>query len=95
MEVPNTVSASVEGISEPVTFVEVPFVNIPFDVNNIPEPVPPPKEVRDFFELDPFYQQWINVGGFPVLTSAEVSPYAVKEAAWTISVTWSDIVRIF
>ena len=82
--VPNKVSASVEGISEPVTFVEVPFVNIPFDVNNIPEPVPPPKEVRDFFELDPFYQQWINVGGFPVLTSAEVSPYAVKEAAWTI-----------
>ena len=63
---------------------DVPFADVPFDVNNIPEPVPPPKEVRDFFDLDPFYQQWINVGGFPVLTSAEVSSYAVKEAVWTI-----------
>ena len=61
-----------------------PFENVPFDVTNIPEPVPPPKEVRDFFELDPFYQQWINVEGFPVLASTNVSPYAVKEAAWKI-----------
>ena len=61
-----------------------PFESVPFDVTNIPEPVPPPREVRDFFELDPFYQQWINVEGFPVLASANVSPYAVKEAAWKI-----------
>ena len=63
---------------------EVPFANIPFDINNIPEPVPPPKEVRDFFHLDPFYQQWINVEGFPVLASGKVNPYAMKEAAWQI-----------
>ena len=63
---------------------DVPFADVPFDVNNIPEPVPPPKEVRDFFDLTPFYQQWINVEGFPVLASAKVSPYAVKEAAWLI-----------
>ena len=63
---------------------EVPFANIPFDINNIPEPVPLPKEVRDFFELDPFYQQWINVEGFPVLASGKVNPYAMKEAAWQI-----------
>ena len=63
---------------------DVPFADVPFDINNIPEPVPPPKEVRDFFDLDPYYQQWINVRGFPVLASAEVSPYTVKEAAWTI-----------
>ena len=63
---------------------DVPFANEPFDVNNIPEPVPPPKEVRDFFDIDPYYQQWINVRGFPVLASAEVSPYAVKEVAWII-----------
>ena len=62
----------------------VPFANVPFDVNNIPEPVPPPKEVRDFFDLDPFYQRWINVEGFPVLASVKVSRYAVKEAAWLI-----------
>ena len=53
-------------------------------VVNIPEPVPPPFTVRDAFELDPFYQQWIDVEGFPVLASAKVSPYALKEAAWLI-----------
>ncbi len=63
---------------------DVPFANEPFDVNNIPEPVPPPKEVRDFFDLSPFYQQWINVAGFPVLASADASPYALKETAWVI-----------
>ncbi len=63
---------------------DVPLADAPFDVNNIPEPVPPPPAVRDFFDLDPYYQQWINVRGFPVLASAEVSPYAVKEAAGTI-----------
>ena len=66
------------------TLPEVPFVDIPFDINNIPEPVPPPQAVRDFFDLDSFYQQWINVGGFPVLASEKVNPYAVKEAAWVI-----------
>ena len=63
---------------------DVPFANEPFDVNNIPAPVPPPREVRDFFQLDPYYQQWINVRGFPVLASSEVSSYTVKEAAWQI-----------
>ena len=58
--------------------------DVPFDVTDIPEPIPPPQAVRDFFQLDPYYQQWINVRGFPVLASAEVSPYAVKEAAWII-----------
>ena len=52
--------------------------------DNIPEPVPPPVVVRDFFGLDPFYEQWIDVGGFPVIASAQVNPYAVKEAAWLI-----------
>ena len=63
---------------------EVPFATIPFDVTNIPEPVPPPASVHDFFDLTPFYQQWINVEGFPVLSSEKVSPYALKEAAWLI-----------
>ncbi len=52
--------------------------------DNIPQPIPPPPVVRDFFGLDPFYEQWINVGGLPVIASAEVSPYALKEAAWLI-----------
>ena len=51
---------------------------------NIPEPAPLPAVVRDYFQLDPFYQQWIDVGGFPVIASAKVNPYALKEAAWLI-----------
>ena len=63
---------------------EVPFATIPFDINNIPEPVPPPLTVRDFFGFSPFYQQWVSVEGFPVLSSEKVNPYALKEAAWLI-----------
>ena len=62
----------------------VPFADVPFDVNNIPEPVPPPAAVRDFFDVSSFWQQWINIEGFPVLASTQVSPYAVKELAWLI-----------
>ena len=53
-------------------------------VINIPEPVPPPFTIRDAFELDPFYQQWVDVKGLPVVASAKVNPYALKEAAWQI-----------
>ena len=63
---------------------DIPFADIAFDITNIPEPVPPPAAVRDFFELDTFYQQWINVGGLPLLASEKVNPYALKEAAWLI-----------
>ena len=51
---------------------------------NIPEPAPPPPTVRDAFELDPFYQQWIDVEGLPVVASEKVNPYALKEAAWLL-----------
>ena len=70
------------------TASDLPFENVPFDVNNIPEPVPPPKEVRDFFDLSDFWQQWINIEGFPILASAKVSPYATKELAWQIGQTF-------
>ena len=53
-------------------------------VINIPDPVPPPLAVRQAFELDPFYQQWVDVKGFPVVASEKVNPYALKEAAWLI-----------
>ena len=52
--------------------------------NNISEPVPPPATVRETFNLDTFYEQWIDVEGLPVVASAKVDPYAVKEAAWLI-----------
>ena len=53
-------------------------------VINIPDPSPPSSAIRDAFELDPFYQQWIDVEGFPVVASEKVNPYALKEAAWQI-----------
>ena len=44
----------------------------------------PPFAVREAFDLSPFYQQWIDVEGLPVVASSKVNPYAVKEAAWLI-----------
>ena len=51
---------------------------------NILKPIPPSVAVRKSFKLDPFYEQWIDVEGLPVVASAKVNPYAVKEAAWLI-----------
>ncbi len=51
---------------------------------NISEPILPPAAVRRVFNLDPFYKQWIDVEGLPVVASAKVNSYAVKEAAWLI-----------
>ena len=52
---------------------------------HIPEPTPPPAAVIEAFDLDTsFYKQWIDVEGYPVLASANTSPYAVKEAAYLI-----------
>ena len=51
---------------------------------NISEPVFPPDAVRKTFNLDPFYVQWIDVEGLPVVASSKVNPYAVKEAVWLI-----------
>ena len=68
-------------IGLPTETVSIPDTN---QVINIPEPVPPPLAVREAFELDPFYQQWIDVEGLPVVASAQVNPYALKEAAWLL-----------
>ena len=66
-----------------VTSTFVPMIATAQSVK-IPEPVYPPAAVREAFDLDPFYVQWIDVEGLPVVTSAKVNPYAVKEAAWLI-----------
>ena len=50
----------------------------------IPEPSVPSLTVRENFELTSFYQQWIDVDGYPVVASENVNPYALKEAAWLI-----------
>ena len=51
---------------------------------NISDPIPPPTTVRETFKLDPFYVQWLEVEGLPIVASAKVDPYALKEAAWLI-----------
>lgn len=50
----------------------------------IPEPTSVPAAVRSDLRLDVFYQQWIDVGGLPIVASRDVNPYALKEAAWLI-----------
>ena len=77
-----------EGGAVQILHIDTYFQQLPkansADGANIPEPAPLPTIVRNFFQLDPFYEQWINVGGLPVVASAKVNPYAVKEAAWLI-----------
>ena len=45
---------------------------------------PPSLTVRKHFRLAPFYRQWVDVEGLPVVASEKVNPYALKEAAWLI-----------
>ena len=77
-------------------FQELPRANS-VNGDNIPKPAPPPAVVREFFELDPYYEQWINARGLPVIASARVNPYALKETAWLIEKTIghrSDLLRV-
>ncbi len=45
---------------------------------------PPSLTVRKHFRLAPFYRQWVDVEGLPVVASEKVNPYALKETAWLI-----------
>ena len=45
---------------------------------------PVPKDVRERFGLDPFYQKYLNVHGLPVVGSSKVSDAAIREAAWIV-----------
>ena len=53
-------------------------------VQTVETPNQPSRTIRENFGLSPFYQQWIDVEGLPVVASEEVNPYALKEAAWLI-----------
>ena len=46
--------------------------------------IPIPDTVREEFELDAYYQQWVDAGGIPVVSREKVNPYALEEAAWLI-----------
>ena len=46
--------------------------------------IPIPDTVREEFELDAYYQQWVDAGRLPIVSRENVSPYALAEAAWLI-----------
>jgi cyclophilin family peptidyl-prolyl cis-trans isomerase len=45
---------------------------------------PVPDTLRRELKLDAFYQKQTTVAGFPILGSAEVSDFALREAAWIV-----------
>ncbi len=45
---------------------------------------PPPKSLVERLQLSPFYKQWLDVSGLPVLASESVAPAALGEAAFII-----------
>jgi hypothetical protein len=45
----------------------------------------PPTDVTKFFNLDPFYEKYVSANGLPVVASAQVSDYALLEAAYLIN----------
>ena len=60
------------------------FTSLATSADTIENPTKPPPTIRENFELPRFYQQWIDVGGFPVVASEKVNPHAMREAAWLI-----------
>ncbi len=46
---------------------------------------PVPESLREKLELDPFYQQYLDLRGFPVIGSDRVHPAAIREAAWIVN----------
>jgi hypothetical protein len=46
---------------------------------------PPPEYIIARFGLQPFYKQYIDAGGLPVLGSDKPSAEALREAAWIVS----------
>jgi len=41
----------------------------------------PPKSLK----LDPFYTKYVDAGGYPIVSSAKVNDYALKEAAYLVN----------
>ena len=59
----------------------LPFVAPP----QAPDPIsPPPPALVEALHLAPFYAKHLNVDGLPVLASAQVSDFALREAAYLI-----------
>lgn len=58
----------------------------PSTVSAVSDISPPPAE----WKLDPFYKKHISANGYPIVSSARVSDYALKEAAWLVNLLLSE-----
>lgn len=56
----------------------------PLRAQGVPEAAPPSPELVRRLKLSPHYEQWVDVGGFPVLASRRVAPTALLEAAYLV-----------
>ena len=71
-------------LSSILFYTAIASTSLSTSTDTIEKPTEPPPTVQESFELPSFYQQWIDVGGFPVVASEKVNPHAVQEAAWLI-----------
>lgn len=58
----------------------------PSTASEVSDISPPPAE----WNLDPFYKKHISANGYPIVSSARVSDYALKEAAWLVNLLLSE-----
>ena len=69
-----------------LTFAAVASLFLPLIAEAADYPVTrPPAEMK----LPDFYQKHVSAGGYPIVSSASVSDYALKEAAWLIDMMLS------
>ena len=71
-------------LSSILFYTAIASTSLSTSTDTIEKPTEPPPTIQESFELPSFYQQWIDVGGFPVVASEKVNPHAVQEAAWLI-----------
>lgn len=48
------------------------------------EVISPPPQERERLELDSFYEKYVSAGGVPIVSSGDVSDYALLEAAYLV-----------
>ncbi len=60
------------------------LVSNPLSAAESYSPGPVPTEVREKFQLAPFYQKYLDAGGLPIVGSEKVSDDAIAECAWIV-----------
>jgi len=69
----------------------VEFISIPLTTTAQIDIPPPPLAIREASGLSPFYRQWVDVEGVPIVASAKVNPYQLaKPAEVSVSIHAAD-----